>query len=111
MAEILDPLSTVEKIRIKGRFIMPRKDGTGPNAMGAMTGRGAGNCVGGQNRGNVKNGSGRGINGRGLCGWFKTSELVEHSPEENEEKILREQADALKKKLDEVNKDLSELKK
>lgn len=90
---------------------MPRRDGTGPNATGAMTGRGAGNCVGGQNRGNVKSASGRGANGRGLCGWFKTSELVEHSPVENEEKILREQADALKKKLDEINKDLSELKK
>lgn len=90
---------------------MPRGDGTGSNAMGAMTGRRAGKCVGGQNRGTVKNGSGRSAAGRGVCGWFKASELVGYSAQENEERILREQADALKKKLDEVNKHLSDMEK
>ncbi len=30
---------------------MPRRDGTGPNSAGPMTGRGAGNCSGGSNPG------------------------------------------------------------
>jgi len=90
---------------------MPGRDGTGPRGMGAMTGRGAGNCSGGQNRGTVKIGFGRSAAGRGLCGWFKTSELAGHSPQENEKNILREQAAALEKKLDEVNKNLSDMDK
>ncbi|MDP8262508.1 MAG: DUF5320 domain-containing protein [Candidatus Ancaeobacter aquaticus] len=39
---------------------MPRGDGTGPNGMGSMTGRGAGYCAGLPNPGNVQGGFGRG---------------------------------------------------
>lgn len=86
---------------------MPRGDGTGPGAMGAMTGRRAGNCAGGQNRGKVRCGSGRGGLGRRMCNWFNASDLAGRS----ENKLLMEQADALKRELDELDSRLNELKK
>ena len=90
---------------------MPRGDGTGPRAMGAMTGRRAGNCVGGQNRGMVKSGSGRGGAGRRMCNWFNASDLAGRSAQETENNLLMEQADALKRELDEMDSRLNELKK
>jgi hypothetical protein len=90
---------------------MQRSDGTGSRAIGAMTGRGSGNCAAGQNRGKLKSGSGRGAGGRGMCGWFNASELAKHSPLENEENLLREQADVLRKQQDEVHRRLRELGK
>jgi len=89
---------------------MPRGDGTGPRAMGAMTGRGAGNCAGGQNRGKVNRGTVRGI-GRGMCNWFNASDLADRSAQETESKILMEQTDALRRELDELDSRLNELKK
>jgi hypothetical protein len=79
--------------------------------MGAMTGRRAGNCVGGQNRSTVNSGSGRGGLGRGICNWFNASDLAGHSAQETETKLLMEQADALRRELDELNSRLNELKK
>lgn len=88
---------------------MPRGDGTGPAATGAMTGRGAGRCGGGQNGGKAKSGSGCDAIGRVMCNWFNASDLANRSPKENEGKLLTEQANVLKKQLDVVNRRLSEL--
>lgn len=88
---------------------MPRGDGTGPNAMGSMTGRGAGRCTGGQNRNRTKNSTVKGAAGCGRCGWFNASELASHTPQENEDKLLKEQASTLINQLDEVSRRLNEL--
>lgn len=88
---------------------MPRGNGAGPSRTGATTGRRAGNCAGGQGRGRMNRGYRRGAAGRGMCGWFSTSELAGHSPEENEEILLKAEADALLKRQEQVNKRLSEL--
>lgn len=90
---------------------MPRGDGTGPRAMGAMTGRRAGNCAGGQNRDKVNGGSGRRGAGRGMCSWFNASDLAGRSAQETENNLLMEQADTLRKELDELDSRLDELKK
>lgn len=90
---------------------MPRGDGTGPKAMGSMTGRGAGNCAGGQARGGKKNDSGRGAAGRGMCNWFNASDLADRSAQDAESKLLMEQADALRRELDELDSRLNGLKK
>lgn len=85
---------------------MPRGDGTGPKAMGSMTGRGAGNCGGGK-----KTGSGRGTAGRGMCNWFNASDLANRSAQDAESKLLMEQADALRRELDELDSRLNGLRK
>jgi len=90
---------------------MPRRDGTGLRAMGSMTGRGAGKCVGGQNGGRSDSGLGLDNIGRIMCNWFNASDLAGRSPKENEGKLLTEQASVLKKQLDDVNRRLSELGK
>ncbi|MDD2308544.1 MAG: DUF5320 domain-containing protein [Desulfuromonadaceae bacterium] len=90
---------------------MPRGDGTGPRGTGAVTGRGTGNCVGGQNRYSVRSGSGRGATVRRMCNWFHASDLAGNSAQENEGKLLEEQAEALKKQLNEIDSRLNELKK
>ncbi|MDO9308946.1 MAG: DUF5320 domain-containing protein, partial [Deltaproteobacteria bacterium] len=95
----------------QGRFKMPRGDGTGPKAMGSMTGRGAGNCAGSRNRGNARDASGRGTAGRGMCNWFKASDLADNSALETENRLLMQQADALRRELDEIDGRLKELKK
>ncbi len=78
---------------------MPRGDGMGPGR----------NCIGNQGRGRMNRGSGKGVAGREICGWFNASELAARSPRENEERLLREEADALLKRQEEVNKRLNEL--
>lgn len=73
-----------------------------------MTGRGAGNCAGGQARSGNKNGSGRGNAGRGMC---NASDLADRSAQDAESKLLMEQADALRRELDELDSRLNGLKK
>jgi len=87
---------------------MPRGDGTG-RATGAMSGGGAGQCVGRQKRDQAKSGSGGNAIGRVICNWFNASDLASRSPKENEGKLLAERAEVLKKQLDAVNKRLNEL--
>lgn len=72
-------------------------------------GDGTNSCVERQNRNRANNGSGKGVAGRGGCAWFNTSELAGHSARENESRLLREKANALKNQLDEVNRRLNEL--
>lgn len=90
---------------------MPRGDGTGPRGVGTMTGRGAGKCIGSQNRGKVKNGSGNGAAGRGICNWFNASDLAGKPAQETESRLLMEQADALRRQLDEIDSRLNSLQK
>jgi hypothetical protein len=90
---------------------MPRGNGAGPNETVTMTGKGAGNCAGGPGRGRMNRGSSKGAAGRGLCGWFSASELAGHSPEDNEEALLKAESDALSKRQEEINQRLSELRK
>ena len=89
---------------------MPRGNGAGPSGTGAMTGKRAGNCAGGQGKGRMNRGSSKGAAGRGICGWFSAAELAGHSPEENEATLLKAEADALLKRQEEINTRLSELK-
>ena len=88
---------------------MPRGNGAGPSGTGAMTGKGAGSCAGGQGKGRMNRGSSKAA-GRGMCGWFSAAELAGQSPEENEATLLKAEADALLKRQEEINKRLSELK-
>lgn len=90
---------------------MSRGDGTGPRGIGTLTGRGAGSCTGGQGRGRKQSGPGRGAGGRGLCGWFSASELAGRTPQENEERLMKEQIESLLKQQEEVHRRLSELGK
>jgi hypothetical protein len=82
-----------------------------PRATGAMTGKGAGNCAGGQGKGRMHRGSSEGAASRGMCGWFNAVELAGHSPEENEAILLKAEAEALLKRQDEINQRLNELSK
>lgn len=89
---------------------MPRGDGTGPGGTSITAGRGNGRCAGHRGKNPMKSASGRGA-ARGLCGWFSATELSGGSARENEEKVLKAQAEALLKRQEEVNRRLSELKK
>ena len=59
---------------------MPAGDGTGPNGMGPMTGRGAGFCAGYNAPGYMNRGFGRGFGGRGggrgWRNWFRATGLT-----------------------------------
>lgn len=88
---------------------MPRSAGKCSIGTGKMHGRGAGNCAGGQGIGRMNRESGKGVVGSGMCGWFNASELAKHSPQENEGKLLREEAASLLKRQEEIKRRLSEL--
>jgi hypothetical protein len=118
---------------------MPRGDRTGPMGMGAMTGRGAGNCAGygmpgyanpvpGRGFGMGFGGGGRGALGRrfggggrgwrnmfyatGLPGWMRFGGYPALNPELNpemEKQALKKQAEALQADLDFIKKHLGEI--
>jgi hypothetical protein len=88
---------------------MPRDIETGPGNMDPITGRDAGCCNSGQSRNRATNATGRGAGSHGRCEWFNASELAGRTPKENEEKLLRDEADTLRKQLDEVGRRLNEL--
>lgn len=50
-----------DKLLLRGGFIMPRGDGTGPNGLGQMTGRAMGYCAGYSLPGFSNGGFGRGL--------------------------------------------------
>lgn len=81
-------------------------DGTGPMGMGPMTGRGLGPCNGGTRRGfeGRMGRAGRGF-GRGVgYGMRFYSEKNEISALEEEEKILKQELEAIKNEKDALNK-------
>ncbi len=112
---------------------MPRRDGTGPNGMGTMTGRAAGFCAGfnvpgymnpvagrgfgmGFGRGRGFGGGGRGLRNRvcatGMPGWMRngTSPVQFHEPDpESEKEYLKNQAKAIESELEAIKKHLGEL--
>ncbi|OPY90711.1 MAG: hypothetical protein A4E72_00510 [Syntrophus sp. PtaU1.Bin208] len=110
---------------------MPRGDGTGPMGMGPMTGRGAGFCsrLGatgysdvppsfglGSGRRRGFRGGGRGWRNRffssGLFGWMRPVRYAAsyRNPDpELEKQLLKREADALKAKLNDLQKRLEEM--
>lgn len=101
---------------------MPRGDGSGPNGMGPMTGRGAGTCAGAATpgfanpRGGFGCGRGRGqFGGRNafgggaqMRGRFAGVSQASGLPVDDKE-FLSNQAKLLQERLDEINKHLAEL--
>ena len=94
---------------------MPRGDGTGPMGMGAMTGRGAGNCVGYAAPGFVNRsvafgrrmGGDRGFRKMfcltGLPGWAREGYTsVMPNGQFDEKAVLKNQEDFLEKQLQQV---------
>ncbi len=99
---------------------MPRRDGTGPQGMGSMTGRGAGRCVENNTQGNLNPRGGAGFGGRmaghgcgrgrrngflatGLPGWMRFGGGgAAAQPGDAERDALQTQADALQRQLDAV---------
>ncbi|MBW7863520.1 MAG: DUF5320 domain-containing protein [Candidatus Hydrogenedentes bacterium] len=104
---------------------MPRRDGTGPQGMGSMTGRGAGRCAGNNTPGRGANsnggsgfggcGAGRGRrNGflaTGLPGWmrFGLGGAAAAQPGDAERAALQTQAEMLERQLDDVKNRLNTL--
>ncbi len=86
---------------------MPLRNGTGPNGMGPMTGRGMGPCGRGYGRGR---GFGRGMGyGRG-CGYGMGYGYSYVEPTADEEKaMIKDDVEALKQELEAAQKHLSEL--
>ncbi len=106
---------------------MPRGDGTGPQGLGPMTGRGAGYCAGydvpgyanpgfgglGPQRGRGWGGGGRGwrrmFYATGLPGWLRFGYGPAAMSQDQEVQMLRGQADALKRQLDAISQRLGEI--
>ena len=103
---------------------MPRGDGTGPMGMGRMTGRGVGYCAGFTAPGySNQTGFGRGFGGgcgfrkmfyaTGLPGWVRFGNPAYTGAYESvadEKEILRRHADYLESQLEQVKKQISNLK-
>ena len=89
---------------------MPRGDGTGPNGLGAMTGRAAGYCAGYGVPGFANGGFGRGYRNMyfatGLPFWARGGAAL---PEADEKQFLANQAKALQTQLEEIQKRQKEL--
>jgi len=118
-------------------FVMPRGDGTGPMGLGPMTGRGAGFCAGYAAPGFMNPvpgrgyfGRGRGAGGRGRRNWYYATGLPgwqrasigmpafggaypyasEITPRQ-EVDILKNEADFLKKQLEDIQGRIEALEK
>ncbi len=102
---------------------MPRGDGTGPNGMGSMTGRGMGYCAGFNTPGFMNPGFGRIFSrgfgrGRGF-GWrarfIQPMSIQQVQPavitEKEEKQYLESELDILKQEMKEIEGRLKELKK
>ena len=107
---------------------MPAGDGTGPQGLGPMTGRGMGYCTGYATPGYANAGFGRG-RGRGFRGMYYMTGLPGWArygaypygympyafpgtvPEADEKEFLQKQADYLENQLKELRKRLNELEK
>ncbi len=92
---------------------MPRGDGTGPNGMGPMTGRGRGFCAGFNVPGFMNPNFGRGFGmGRGF-GFRQIPVQVQPQviSEEQEKQFLEQELEALKEEMKEIEARLKEFKK
>ncbi len=111
---------------------MPRGDRTGPNGMGAMSGRAAGFCAGygapgfanpipgrgmgfgmGRGFGGRGSGRGRGFGGGGWgwrnWGWGAPFAANQNLDQETEREALKNQADMLQADLESIKKRLTEI--
>lgn len=117
----------------RGVFVMPRGDGTGPAGLGPMTGRGAGYCAGYSVPGYMNPIFGRrgyfGRGGRGRRNWQRAAAAGKlgaamgmpafggtypYAPEftpKQEADILRNEADYLKKQLEDIHSRIEILEK
>lgn len=86
---------------------MPNKDGTGPQGMGPMTGRGFGPCAGGMGFRRGFRRAGRGF-GRGFGFNRAFAGSVEFTKTE-QKKILEEELKELEEEKKEIEKELKEL--
>ncbi len=77
---------------------MPRRDQTGPEGMGPMTGRGLGRCAG---RGSSQKRS----------GFFGRNRRVLDSTDEERKKILEKEVESKREELEELNRELSDIDK
>jgi len=93
---------------------MPRGDGTGPNGMGPMTGRGAGLCAGFDSSGFVNGGFARGFGrGRGFAWRARAVPVQQVQPvitKEQEKNILEADLEDMKAEMKTVEKRLKELR-
>ncbi len=100
---------------------MPRGDGTGPDGMGAMTGRGAGYCNGFDRPGYAQGGRGRrnygffgrgfgGRAGRGFNGFWNPPVRYQYS-ETDEKQYLENEITSLKDVIKNLEKRLADLAK
>jgi hypothetical protein len=107
--------------KTKEEKTMPRGDGTGPNGMGSMTGRGMGYCAGLGRPGFMTPGGGRRFFGRGRMyrsNFFGSPYTCpvpyaypgSYDQNVDEKKILDDQATFLEEQLQEINKRREELK-
>jgi len=93
---------------------MPFGDGTGPLGRGPMTGRGLGYCAGYNRPGYGYSGWGRSWfgRGRGLRRWWAFQPPVPYQPSSTKEEMemLREEADALRVELKDIESAIQDLK-
>lgn len=95
---------------------MPRGDRTGPEGMGPRTGRGMGFCSGynspgfaggfGRGRG-MRRGGGFFGRGRGFRNWDNNAYNAAPYTEEERAQMLKEEYDVLKKRVEELEKELN----
>ncbi len=92
---------------------MPRRDGTGPMGAGSMTGRGLGSCTGARA---VKYGVGLGLGlglgfacRRGFGRGLGRGVPVKQNSSKTQKELLQEQRDALKSRLEAIDKQLDNL--
>jgi len=93
---------------------MPGRDRRGPMGMGPMTGRGAGFCGGGGFGGGPGRGyrgrMGRGMgSGRGMGRGFFGGVWNDVPPEADEKAVLQAETEALKVRMESINRRLEEL--
>jgi len=83
---------------------MPRQDGTGPQGMGALTGRGLGPCRNGMRRECYGRGFGKGF---GFRAKYSTPITLTN---DEEKKILEEELEEINLEKQEIEQKLKELK-
>lgn len=85
---------------------MPRRDGTGPNGLGAATGRGLGLCVGADAAFEpCRAGFGRRGRGRGFC-VAPNATITNVIPEERRREALTRRREVLRSRLADIDRRL-----
>ncbi len=89
---------------------MPRGNGTGPNGMGSMTGRGLGYCSGDKTPGFAKNFGGGMGRGRGFGRGFRMQNFnAPVNTQQDEKAFLEQNLELLKSRVDMIQSRINEL--